>query len=327
MQQHQLAAAPHFFAPSSSPSSPHPASHLLPAPAMLPTPRFRKRSAQGLDPIDEAAPPDPALEWGPSHARQTSAGGVGLGLGLDDGRAAKRVRADVDVEPAFASLSLTSASVPTLPALFTSSPPTQAANPTALYAPPLQPLPAPGLVPPLFPPAPCNNLPVTPPLQQGEASTTAPPLIRTHRPTPTPSPPSAYAEDSRMSSSYDLNRHVVYVASLDDSDDDEEPVPVLAGEARLELHPALLAATSKPPSPLPPELVMPRPEEMGLVLYRPLKFGLEDERTHQDEYSEFQRRAAEEEHKYDSGEAELGSVGAGMVEDEDVEMDAMDVDG
>ncbi|KAL8286170.1 hypothetical protein RQP46_004658 [Phenoliferia psychrophenolica] len=182
-------------------------------------------------------------------------------------------------------------------------------------------------------------------MQQGESAFpqyAPPPIIRTHRPTPTPSPPTSYdrrlpssTEDSKMSSSYDINLNVVYVASLSDSDDDDSspnPAPSASSSTpALELHPAFLAATSggKPPSPLPPELLPRIQEEMGLVLYRPLKFGgtdeVDDKNKRDEAYREFQRNAAAEAVKYSVGSSDEDPGVLGDVEDvEDVEM--MDID-
>ncbi|KAK4704302.1 hypothetical protein P7C70_g1904, partial [Phenoliferia sp. Uapishka_3] len=351
--QHQA----HLF-PTMSPPPSHP-STLLPAPALFPTQtRFRKRSAQGaLDPIDEAGVDGSQWSQDLGHRRTTSLGrgdcGVGLGVtGMDEsdglegdeallGPRRKRPRF-VDVEPAFANLSLATPRAP--PTLhYTTAPPNSSISPPASAASSLpysNPIP-PGLLSPIPPLVPFlekdgpSALPVTPPMQQGESYSPnqpllgfPPPIIRTHRPTPTPSPPPiSEREDARMSgqSSYEIAPNVVYVASLEDSDDElEEDNSEVEKAARLELHPAFLAAKgSHLPSPLPPELLTPKPSaEMGLVLYQPLKFGPADIEKREEEFREYKRKAGEEESKNSDGTIEADIVPA----DEDVEMDSMDVD-
>ncbi|KAM0755871.1 hypothetical protein T439DRAFT_320574 [Meredithblackwellia eburnea MCA 4105] len=365
------------------------------------------RHKRALDPIEELSTEGhdvgggtlsgmPSLARASGHRRTMSLGrGFQEGLGLagvedqegsggfsdDEGlparRAAKRVRL-VDVEPAFANLSIATPLAPprphsshVAPVIFTSS----SSPPRSTYAPlidppPLQPIPT-GLA-----PLPFNKnndpdvLPVTPPMQQGESHGAAsldfghplgvpPPLIRTHRPTPTPtpSPPAinhhqhpqftigtVMEEDSKMSSdsSYEIAPNVVYVSSLDDSDDeleddrevgkaglhglvDSDSQGGTGDVSRIELHPSFLAATSSSkglPSPLPPELLKHhRPtEEMGLVLYRPLTFPAEKEAVAKKEqdYQEYQRERAKEEARHDE-------LAEGLKEGVE-EGDAMEID-
>ncbi len=135
-----------------------------------------------------------------------------------------------------------------------------------------------------------TSTPVTPPLQQGSLHFNPdglrPPFIA-----PTDD---VGAKEVRMkNTSYAVSSHVIHIESLDsdsDSDFDRSDVtPTTSNPANssLELHPSIILPNTLP-SPLPPELVARiglgsgrikegGERERGLILYRPLQYGIEDD--------------------------------------------------
>jgi len=99
-------------------------------------------------------------------------------------------------------------------------------------------------------------------------------------------------------SSYDISPHRVYVASLDDSDDDD-PSPARPSSPVV-LPPGATGSYPLPPRPLPrhllPSTLLP-PGQGALTLYRPLTFGKAKEEAHAkgEQYDDFMRARQVEE--------------------------------
>lgn len=119
-------------------------------------------------------------------------------------------------------------------------------------------------------------------------------------------------------SSYDLSPHRVYVASLDDSDDESEPAGRPASPVILPPGVAGAAGIPLPPRPLPRHLLPPvglPPGQGALTLYRPLTFGKAKEggEGRGEEWDEFMRARQVEEVE---GMGRSDRVGDGGMEEE-----------
>lgn len=278
------------------------ASSLLPAPSFKTTAK-RPKLKRELERVEESCP---SSHFGCQYALAKSEPAP-----LEDGPRVKRLKhaAYEVVEPAFASLSISPASPK---AVVTSQPPPLAATTTRTSL--SIPIPASassnGYLASPTTSNPTAQLPVTPP---------NPAVPSSARWTDTPDSFLESEQDDvpmgKAPSSFDIDKHTIYVASLDDDDDDST-----SDEEQQEKIPSFLLHDNDndlPPSPL--KLLLTQQDKKAsqgqLILYKPLSLFArpEDQDERQADLDEYQRMAQREE-----------ALNEGLMYDDDEQSETVD---